>query len=593
MVNLIQRIERGGRRIARRIATGGEEALGDIEMATREVAEVAEEEAAPLLEEAAEVGVEALAPEIAVGVAVGGTLATTSYARRVLDLIGAKKRKKSERDSQSSAQAPQEPGSRRTPRRAVRPGQSPPPPPPAPMPPRGVSKSTHWYDRTRKKWIKRKRPLKKRPSMRKKVYKKRTGAKKRTYKKKTVKRKYMRSLGSTKYETHGIISRHDVSYFGFAANGGRDEFLHAACDGILRAWAGKFHIAIPTPDSDWYSGPTGSPQPLSYQVSYRKKRYHAGATAGTAENGTRRDLTGIAHHTMVDELTKEFILKARDGKMPYYVKIFTTTTAANGSERLYTDPKFGDMLLNVTSTMKVKLRNITNNDGAGSVNITNPATRNPLEGYAYEFRGEIPIVKEALFNTDEAFYCKFHHRDNKRGVCFGPQAGVWADGNAEITEAEGRDDDDGMDAAETNTVATQTAGPMAKGKFLSTPPIASKVFSNCAKQHKIVMPVAREVTHTLKASYKGTVAGLMEKYNDDKYRLSSIGTSMWLCLRQKFRQNNTLTADGIRQTDDHDDVTVEYDTSTVLRAGARFARPETTPAEVKQLEFNSIDEAQQ
>jgi hypothetical protein len=534
-----------------------------------------------------------VAGDLAAQAAGATALATGSLAagHEMAKLAGKKSLKRKDRFKDPPLPPAQEPGSRiRAPYRKayVKPGV---------MPPKGVSTSTHWYDRTRKKWVRRKRPLKKRPSMRKKAYKKRTTRTRRTYKKKkTVKRKYMRSLGSTKYETHGIISRHDVSYFGFAANGGRDEFLHAACDGILRAWAGKFHIAIPTPDNDWYNGPSGSPQPMSYQVSYRKKRYHAGAVAPSSVEGTRRDLTGIVHHVMVDNMAKEFAQQAALGNMPYYVKIFTTTVAANGSDRLYTDPKFGDMLINVTSNVKIKLRNVTNNDGSNEVSIVNSATRNPLEGYAYQFRGEIPVVKEALFNTDENFYARFHHRDNKRGVCLGPQAVPWADTHANVDDPDGRNDDDGFDPNHANTVGTQNQGPILKGKFLSSPPLASKVFTNCAKQHSIVMPIAREFKHVLKAAYAGTLCGLMERYNDEKYRMSSIGNCFWLSLRQKFRNNNTVRANGMDTTasnEDHDDVTVEYDVSTVLRAGARFARPETTPAEVQQLEFNSIDETDQ
>jgi hypothetical protein len=298
--------------------------------------------------------------------------------------------------------------------------------------------------------------------MRKKAYKKRTTRTKRTYKKKkTVKRKYMRSLGSTKYETHGLISRHDVSYFGFAANGGRDEFLHAACDGVLRAWAGKYHIAIATPDANWYTGPSGSPQPMSYQIFYRKKRYHVNdPSSGLTSDGTRRDLYNITVHSIVNDMAIEMRSKATDGFLPYYCIIYTTIVSAGGTERLYTDPKFGDMLINVTSSMTVKLRNVTNNDGMNESNVVNAATRNPLQGYAYEFRGEIPLVKEALYHTDETFYHRFHHRDNKRGIVLGPQAKTYV-----TATPEGRNDTDGHST-------TGNDGPLMPGKFLSSPPPA-------------------------------------------------------------------------------------------------------------------------
>ena len=590
MVNLIRAAERGLRRRTSSLIRGAEAAEADVEMALHPFTQLAGEaegfaeqagaavadEGAAWLTAGAELGAMAgLAAGVGEAVAVGAV--AVEGGRRFYSLIErtVKRRKKNSGSSESTAQEPQEPGSRRTPRRA---GPSDPKKPPTPMPPRGVSKSTHWYDRTRKKWIRRKRPLKKRPSMRKKAYNKRTTRTKRTYKKKTVKRKYMRSLGSTKYLTHGIISREHVSYFGFMANGGRDEFLFSAADAILRAWAGKFHVSILTPDDPWgFGGGSTKIAPRSYQVYYRRKDFTHAEDTDTS-TGTRRNLYGINHKVMADDLASELRSKARDGYLPYYSILYDADT---GDNRIYTDNKFGDMLINVTSTMKIKLRNITHPDQGEGVDLTD-ISKNPLQGVAYEFNGEVPIVKEVL-TTDDSDMQYFHHRDNDRGICFGPQGTRPLDSNM----ADGRDDNDGLGS----TMPLQKT-PFTENEYMFEPPRASSVFVNCRKQHNIAMPVAREFKHMLKCGYKGTLAGLMNQYNGDRYRAGSIGSSFWLGLRQKFRNNNTINAAGTIDTSNHDQVTVEYDVETVIRGGARLIRPDTTPTEVKVLQLNAVQYAQ-
>lgn len=484
------------------------------------------------------------------------------------------KRKRTE--SQSPAQ---EPGSRRrAPNRE--PGQ-----PGTPMPPRGVSTSTHWYDRTKKKWVKRKRPLRK-----KRAFKKKRPQKRFAKKKKTVKRKYMRALGSTKYGTHGLISRHEVSYFGFAANGGRDEFLHGAADAILRAWAGKFNCVIQAPESNWnYSG-TNSVQPRCFQVFYRRSAYvNFGAEATVA--GTKTRLDNDSHADMTDVLAKELRTQARTGYMPYFAILYEDTA---GTTAMYRDAKFGDMLVNVTSSMVIKLRNLTHPDSDDSHRLTtlHPA-KNPLTGYAYEFYGEFPMVKDVLIGTASTAGTavsgadnmkKFHHRDNTRGIIIGPQGSV--PGNT--TDEAGRDDDDGMnDGTDTGSaIAAPFDGYMAK------PPIGSTVFKNCKKSTKIVMPVSKEFTHKMTCKFSGTLTALMLKYNSDNYRPAHIGNCFMLGLVQKFPNSKKILQDHNPTTgplDGHDDVTVEYDVQTVIRAGARIARAEKTPAEVKLHEINCLE----
>lgn len=491
--------------------------------------------------------------------AVAGAAGTAVEAgRSMAKLAGKKSLKRKRTGSQSAAQ---EPGSRRR-----RPNRD-------PMPPKGVSTSTHWYDRTKKKWIKRKRPLKKRPSKFKKA-KKRTGAKKRTVKK-TVKRKYMRALGSTKFQTHGVVSRHEVSYMGFQANGGRDEFLAGAADAVLRSIAARWKIPIPAGHQQWTYDGNNLDRPRVMKVYYRRHEFQNEGTS-TNSAGEKILLYNETHDALVDTFVTELRSKARDGYMPYYMELFDhANTPAN---TLYADYKFGDFKVQVTNTMKIKLRNITHNDVGG--HDLNSATKNPLMGKAYMFAGDVPIPKSVLEAYDGNMK-KFMHDDNRRGICFGPQ-GVHTD--ATDGNQDGIDDDDGMEGA---PAAGGAGDPFVGNTYMATPPTGSTVFRNCSKTHNIVMPVAREVSHTLKCAYSGTLAGICLKYSEDRYRRAPIGTCMWLGLRQKFRNSVKVNVDGTT-ADSHDDVTIEYDVESVRRCAGRFVRPELTPASVNLLEMNNI-----
>lgn len=590
MVNLIRAAERGLRRRASSLIRGAEAIdEADVEMALHPFRQVAgelegaaERLGAGVAEEIGEWAsagrvlagtVDFLAPEV-----VAGTAVAAYGAKRFYDIIErtVKKRKKNSGASESTARQPQEPGSRRTPRRH---GPADPPAPRPPMPPRGVSTATHWYDRTKRKWIKRKRPLRsKKTSYKKKSMKKRTVRKaKRTYKKKTVKRKFMRATGSTKYNVHGIISREHVNYFGFQANGGRDEFLFAAADAILRSWAGKFNCGILSPDQAWvHQGPTDI-MPRSYQIYYRRNVYDLPSDANIV-GGTRTTLVGTLHKSMCDTLAAELRSKARDGYVPYYVAIWNHATA---DSRIYDDNKFGDMLVNITSSMTIKLRNITHNDEAGG-DMTE-AQKNPLMGYAYQFKGEVPLAKQVLLTATGGDMMRwFHHRDNDRGICFGPQS---TSKPQSAGQADGRDDDDGLTG---QTVISGPVTPFKENEYMHEPPVGSTVFSNCYKSHKVVMPVGREMRHTIKAAFKGTLAGLMLKYVTDRYRPAHIGNCFWLGLRQKFRNAVTITNDGTLDQTNHERVSIEYDVDTVIRSGARFAAATKTPAEVNVKEMNVV-----
>lgn len=581
MVNLIRAAERGLRRRASSLIRGAEAAEADVEMALHPFRQVAGE-----LEGLAEEAGAAVAEEIGGWVGAGrllagaadvvapelvaGTAVAAYGAKRLYDMVErtVKKRKKNSGASESTARQPQEPGSRRTPRR-----HGPADKPKPPMPPKGVSTATHWYDRTRKKWVKRKRPLKKRPSMRKKAYKKRTTRTKRTYKrKKVVKRKFMRSTGSSKYGVHGIIHRHEVSYFGFQSCGGRDEFLHAASDAVLRAWAGKFHVSITHAGAPWNTG-SATDMPRAYKMYFRKFDTNIRGEYTTVTGGLSRNLTDN-HAVLCDTMTKDLAEQAENGYIPYYCILYSNDAY---TQELYRDNKFGDMLINVTSTMQIKLRNVTKPDNeTGDLAATQ---KNPLMGYAYEFSGDTPLVKDVLIDSNSSGITRFMHRDNDRGVCLGPQNS----GSNVTAPTEGRNDGDGL----YGTVMSPNTGPFASNGYLGTPPAGSTVWKNCRKSHKIILPVGREVKHTLKCAYKGTLTGLMQKYNAERYRLASIGSSFWLGLRQKFRNSTTISHTGV--TDDgHDHVTVEYDVDTVIRSAARIVRPELTPAEVNHMEINSI-----
>lgn len=540
---------------------------------------------------------ELMAESEATGAALKRGAATTAAAFSAGKLLASNVPKiggKRKAGSQSGAQPPYKPIKRRK-------GG------PLPMPPKGVKSTTHWYDRTKKKWVKRKRPLKKRPSMRKKAYKKRTTRTKRTYKKKkTLKRKYMRMSGSRKYETHGVISRHRVSYFGFQAHGGRDELVHQVADAILRTICRKYSLKVLHTEAKISLGNVMQRAAQSLRFVYRRRKFPV-AIDFDALNGPNHYGDGVAgdYHNLTDRtfidtafaIGKELKLKAQEGYMPASLETYEATTGQADSNRLHTDYKVGDMIIAVVSKSKIKLRNITRNDDSNGHDMTS-VMKNPLEGYAYEFKGDVPLPKHALLRAEDGdaqqALSRFLKRDNVRGVCLAAQKAAYHtdgvqyryatdDAPADANMADNRDDGA---AAATNT--NDAIGVFAVNRYMSVPPTGSTVFNNCRKTHKVVMPVGREMVHRIGFKYQGTLVNFLEKFNADTYREAPIGTCFWLGLKQKF--NNSVRIDGTTGGEDinHIDVSVEYDIDGVISAAAQFVRSERTPAGVNSIELNSI-----
>jgi hypothetical protein len=597
-----------------------EEAMALIAEVVEEIAgEVATEEyVAPLVQEApaaiAEMEATEATPLIERGsfsniqqqARVAGDLtgqAATAYTAgmAMASMAGKKSLKRKDRAPQSGAQPSDKPPIKR------RKGG----PQDTPMPPKGVSKSTHWYDRTRKKWVKRKRPLKKRPSMRKKAYKKRTTRTKRTYKKKTVKRKFMRASGSRKYETHGIINRPRVSYFGFQAHGGRDELMFQVGDALVRSICRKFGLKVVEPDAKINVGIVLAKGAQSFRILYAKRKYpvaHSGEgdyyTTTNVASGDLVNLTMYTFNAHAQKVAEELKTRAQVGEFPRSLIVYEGT-AGTGTEIMHIDYKFGDSMIALTTKCRIKLRNVTRNDDTDAHDASS-IMKNPLEGYAYQFSGDVPMPKESLLyadreesiTADQHALSRFLKRDYVRGVAFGPQAAFTSGASGpghnvttdnldpnDINIMDDRVDEDG----ETGTQALR--GVFADDRYMSSPPTGNSVFMNCKKTHKVVMPVGREMIHNIGYKYQGRLNTFLEKFNQDAFRTAPIGTCFWLGLKQKFKNSLSIThgTDGPAKTDhNHEDVSVEYDTETRISASFAFVRAERTPTGVNTVELNSV-----
>jgi len=385
-----------------------------------------------------------------------------------------------------------------------------------------------------------------------------TGKRKRTTNKKKVKKVKKKSAVkknvSVKYETHGLIQRDHVSYFGFQSTGGLDEVFEIACEGVMRSLLRKFRIQVRSPDETLLLGQS-VPSVDKFVIGSRRRDYADGTDDGSFNDTI--DLNSATYKSVVADFAGKMRTRAEAGYFPFSMIAYNSSGTAASNE-VMRDVKFGQAKVSLGTVMKVKMRNITPNDGDGTDRFA--LDTNPLQGRLYKFAGDVPRVREAVYEgAVNAEMAKFHDRQATTGVCFGPQRAA---------------------AGDHDGVPDLAANSMGDGKILSSPMANGKmIWSNCVSSHPIVMNAGAAVIHQLKFSYNGTFVKFLQKYNTNQYTLPNIGTCHWLGLEQMYKQKKKA-ASGSHAADGHDHVVIEYDLDTKMSAGCAFAAAERAPREV-------------
>lgn len=372
---------------------------------------------------------------------------------------------------------------------------------------------------------------------------------KKSAKKTKSKKKKVRNNVAKEFDTHGVIQRNDVSWFGFQAHGGHVEMFHTAMEGVLRAILRKCRITIRSPDEPLFNA--DNDHNVRYlRIDSRRHNYAFGTDGGSVDDVIDL-LGGRTLSVVVADLGSKLKSRAVAGYFPHTIQTFNHNSSTPAvSNQLWTDRKFGETQLNCSAVVKIDLRNVTPNDSAGTDRFA--LDTNPLDGKMYKFRGEVPRVKEGLYSTDTAEFSKFHDRECTRGLAFGPQRSLAGD-------------HDGTVGA--------TPLTMQASKVLRTPPSGSKVFSNCTSTRSVHLVPGQVLRHKMRFAFSGSLRDFMRKFYGVDYSMPMVGVCHWLCLEQKFK-NRLQVANDAHTGVGHNHVAVEYDLQTVQRAGAAFAPAE-------------------
>ena len=392
-----------------------------------------------------------------------------------------------------------------------------------------------------------------------------TGKRKRTTNKKKVK-KVKKKSGvkknvSVKYETHGLFQRDHVSYFGFQSTGGLDQLFEIACEGVMRSLLRKFRIQVRSPDDNLPIG-ASVPSVKQFIIKSRKRDYSDGTDDGEVSDTI--DLGAATYKTVVASLATAMRTRAEAGYFPVKMLAYNNTGTASANEVLR-DLKFGQTKLSLATVMHIKLRNITPNDGDGTDRFA--LDTNPLQGRMYKFAGDVPRVRESVYEPHAATLAKFHDRQATNGVQLGPQR------SGALTHHSGAPD--------------AAADVMGANLILSSPPANGKnIWSNCVSSTAIALAPGVSTVHKMKFSFNGTLVKFMQKYHVNNFTLPAIGTCHWMGLEQTYKQKKKA-ASGSETSDGHDHVCVEYDLDTRMSAGASFASAERSPREVVSTVYSS------
>ena len=267
-------------------------------------------------------------------------------------------------------------------------------------------------------------------------------------------------------------------------------------------------------------------------------------------------MSGSTYKDVVTDFASKMRVRATSGHFPYYMVAYNSSGVGVSANEVLRDSKFGQAKISLATMMKVKLRNITPNDGDGTDRFA--LDTNPLQGRLYKFAGDVARVRESVYDSS-ADFAAFHDRQCKSGIVFGPQRNAAGDHT-------------GAPAA--------AASIMGEGKILSSPPANGKhIWSNCVSTSAIEFGAGASKTHILKFTFNGTFVKFMQKYHTNVYTLPNVGTCHLLGLEQTFKQKKKA-ASGAHTADGHDHVVIEYDLDTKLSGGCAFAAAERAPREV-------------
>lgn len=385
---------------------------------------------------------------------------------------------------------------------------------------------------------------------------------KKSLKRKDSKKSKSRKKGPSRtrvaaYQTHGLIQRDHVSYFGFQNHGGRDELFRSVADGILRTLFRKFRIQIRNPDEQ--PSITQSNYAVDkFKLVFRRRRFDTGNDPSDTNERTVDIRSGtLKYGELVQSLALDLRSEANDGRYPVEMKAFNTGTAQASTE-IMRDLKFGDAIISLAVNTVIKLRNITPNDGNGTDRFA--LDTNPLEGVLYKFTGDAPVPHDSLYESLPTVLDAFMDGDTLRGIAFGPQRNATGEGHGGAP-----------DAAE---------GIMGEDKLLSHPPKNGRsIWSNCRSSSKVALAPGAAVVHKMKFSYTGKLTKFLQMFSNESHSPLAIGTCHWLGLEQKFRQK-LKAASGQHTQSEHDHVVVEYDIDRTSSAGCSFAAAAKSPRRV-------------
>lgn len=392
---------------------------------------------------------------------------------------------------------------------------------------------------------------------------------KKSSKRKDSKRTKPRKKGPSRsrlvsYETHGLIQRDGVSYFGFQSTGGRDELMRGAAEALVKTLLRKFRIQIRSPD-ETLQITQAVPAVDKFKIFYRRRLFETGTNGGGTD--ALFDLNAVTYALLCDNVAASLRTQAEAGYFPYRMEAYNNGGSHTTNE-VMRDMKFGEAKLSLAVRTRIKLRNITPNDGAGTDRFA--LDTNPLQGQLYKFSGDVPVVREGLYESDPVSFAKFHDRTAVRGVQFGPQR---------------------HDAAGHNGPPDTAAAIMGDNKVLSVPPRNGKmIWTNCVSSTPIGVSPGASVEHVMKYAYNGTLANFLRKFHEDQYTPPKLGVCHWVGLEQKFKQKDGAkgaNTGGAYNSTNHDHVVIEYDVDQVASGGLAFAAAAKAPRTVRSLSYSS------
>ena len=327
------------------------------------------------------------------------------------------------------------------------------------------------------------RTYKKRPT-----YKRKRLSTKRKIRKSTKKRKVSKksksvtlTVGTTRTRLvhHESQTRHDAHYTTFSATGGRTNFLSIIAQATLlhymhrvgdyRASKDMNPVDPPSNQGDFDQLVTWDSMSFQFMgVNGGSEGYRYSLTqAGGGINRSLQDLTTVVSGYFRDQF--------KEGRR------LASVAVMRGSECVLMDVNAGRNIIEFTSSAKMKLQNVTPADH-GEANDMNNIHRNPLDGYAYKFKNQVPQFKYPYLISKTDL--------DRRAL----------DEVSQVTDIiEG-------------CLQPDFAGIGGAPEFKSPPVAPTTIFKNVAGKTKTRIGVGGHRTYYLKEYYKGALNSFADRY---------------------------------------------------------------------------------